>query len=161
MLWIVDGWFSILGRLMRPFEWIDARVTPVAKRNVLLQGLWSLTKLTFSWLTFPILLARLFVPALAFSAVIAIFWIAPTVIWLSVFHHLSVIDAATYAATLANGPPEYAGPFGTNRDPSLIGFAVFNVLAWVVMLAPFAVIFFGALWLRDWREMRHIEREIS
>jgi hypothetical protein len=80
----------------------------------------------------------------AFSLALSIFWIAPTVVWLSIFHNVPVSDSASYALFLSQGDPRYDTPFGTTNDPSVIGFGIFNLLAWgaaalvlAVIVAPF------------------------
>jgi protein-S-isoprenylcysteine O-methyltransferase Ste14 len=157
----MDWWGSVLYVFFKPFEWIDSKVRPRAERHLVTHGLWSLITIVFSWLTFPILLAWLFIPALAFAAVLGVFWTAPTVVWLSLFHDVPFTDSLTYAVTLANGRPEYEGPFGINNDPSLIGFGLFNLAAWAAVLAPFAVAWFALMWFLDRRELKRIEREFE
>lgn len=62
------------------------------------------------------------------------------------FHDVGVVDAATYAAMLSQGRPEYAGPWGMNTDPATVGFFVFCVIAWVLMLGALAVAI-SPLWI--------------
>lgn len=157
----MDTWFGVLHVFFRPFEWIDSKVRPVADRHLVLKGLWNLIAYACMWLAFPILLAWLFIPALAFSAVLVVFWTAPTVIWLSLFHDVPFTDSLAYALTLANGRPEYEGPFGMNQDPSLIGFGLFNVVAWAILLAPLVIAWLVIGFILERRDLRRIEREFE
>lgn len=84
-------------------------------------------------------MALMFGAALAFGMVVALFWIVPTVVWLSGFHDVGVVDAATYAAMLSSGRPEYSGPLGMNTDPATVGFFVFCVIGWAIMLGALTV----------------------
>jgi hypothetical protein len=109
--------------------------------------------IVIAWLLFPFMIAGWLLVIAPFVAALVVFWTAPTVVWLSVFHNVSVIDAATYAVTAANGRPEYETAWGT-RDPSVVAFGIFNLLAWgafllalVILAAPFFI-----YW--DWREHR-------
>jgi hypothetical protein len=104
-------------------------------------------------------IAVMFGIALAFSAALAIFWTAPTVVWLSVFHDVPVSDSATYALLLSQGDPQYDSPFGYNSDPSIIGFGIFNLLAWGAAALVLALIAapFWLLWM--WYDNRRLLRE--
>jgi hypothetical protein len=96
--------------------------------------------------------------ALAISAALGIFWIVPTLVWLSFFHGVSPLDAASYALTLQAGRPEYDGPLGINTDPATIGFFVFTLVGWAIILGVLALAAapLYLLWRR--REARALDR---
>jgi hypothetical protein len=116
-------------------------------------------------LLLPFLLIYLAVPLIAFLAfgvVMTIFWTVPSVVWLSGFRGISVVDAASWALGAADGQPQYNLAFGMNNDPATIGFFLFNLLAWGAALGAVALVGlpFYLVWkkrermrfVREWNE---------
>jgi hypothetical protein len=115
-------------------------------------------------------IASLFALAVGFGIVLSLFWVVPTVIWLSVFHDVSVVDAGSYALFVSQGRPEYEGPGGVNTDPATMGFFLFTLVGWAVILAaialavsPIAVLWYlrhrrnEALWWEKFRREHGME----
>jgi hypothetical protein len=116
-----------------------------------------------SILLLPVLLVVLLIPALAVTlalgVVMAIFWTVPSIVWLSGFRGVSAVDAFSWALGAANSRPQYDGPFGINNDPSTIGFALFNLVAWAAALGAVVLIVVPFYWMWKKRESRRFERE--
>jgi hypothetical protein len=85
-------------------------------------------------------LGGFFALAVAASAGIALIWIVPTLVWLSVLHDVPVWDAISYALYMAEGRPEYTGPSGFNTDPRTVGFFLFTAAGWAVILVALALV---------------------
>jgi hypothetical protein len=92
------------------------------------------------------------------TSALALFWMVPTVLWLSVFRGVSISESVTYALMLTNGRPEYDGPGGLGTDPGTIVFFLFNVVAWLLIIAALCVLL-SPIWFGwKWRERRRFEK---
>jgi hypothetical protein len=78
------------------------------------------------------------------------FWIVPSIVWFSVLGDWPVRDAADHAATLAAGPQDVPPRFGLEPlDWGVMGLFLFNVVFWLVVLAPFAALVWFVGWWWD------------
>src|SRR4051794_37697635 len=132
----MDGYLALVRRAWAPLWWIDRRIQPRADKHLITRLVWSAVSTLAFWIVLPVVAVGYLIPVAGCMILLSIFWTAPTVIWLSVAHDVPASDSFSYALMLANGRPEYEGPFGVNNDPSTIGFFLFNVVAWGLVIAP-------------------------
>lgn len=162
---VLLGFGAVLGFLSPACSWLPKRYTAFDDYLLRLSELrpWGIAHILIVGMGLGVI-ALLVAGVIAFAIAVSLFWIVPSVVWLSLFHDVSVVEAANHALLASHGRSEYEGVRGINTDPSLIGLFLFNLAVWLVILVAALLMAspFFALWLRwDKRRTDRLLNEVA